>query len=445
MHRPIHHMSPVRHVAILVVIAACVHSAVPGTASSGGDVVLSPAGRWEGVAHLRSAAPVQLTITLDSTNGAWRGTLLAPAIDSAPIPFTSVDRTRDSIVLRLPASAQNAVLRGRLSADGERFDGTITSSDPGVTFSTARAGTPDAASLVAEVSRVEASRRLAAHMADSSAADSSVAAPYTDPDSAKLITSDIALFWSAVDHAPPDSLAAYLQRDYLDRSSVGVLDFIRGRIMSAEDLAAYVRGHRARYDSVRAANVDITKAEPGIRAAFRKLKAIYPPAVFPDVYFVIGRFNSGGTASKHGLLIGAEMYRDPNRLPPIVAHELIHFQQHYEGSTLLRQAFAEGSADFVGEMISGTQINNKAHQYGLAHEHALWQEFKPHFEDHSFFPWMYGTPPDGRPNDLGYVIGYRIAQAYYNRMADKRQAIRDIITGHDGDVKALLAKSGYNP
>ena len=438
-------------VAVAAVFSACAHTgAVPSATSfdartANAGVAHSLAGRWEGLAREPGIAPLRLTITLDSVDGAWRGAFLAPAVDTQTIPFASVAHTQDSIILRLPESAQNAVLRGRLSADGLRLDGIIETSEAGVTFSTARAGTADADALVAEVTRVVASRRLAAQMADAASADSSVAAPYTDPDSAKLITSDVPLFWAAVDHAPPDSLAEYLQREYLDRSSVGVRDFIRGRIMSAEDLAAYVRSYRARYDAVRAANVDITQAESGIHAAFRKLKAIYPPAVFPDVYFVMGRFNSGGTSSKHGLLIGAEMYRDPSRLPAIVAHELIHFQQHYDSRTLLQGAFAEGSADFVGELISGAQINNAAHTYGLAHEHELWREFTQHFDDRSFYPWMYGTPRDGRPNDLGYFIGYRIAQAYYNRMTDKAQAIRDIITGNGGDVKTLLARSGYDP
>lgn len=167
--------------------------------------------------------------------------------------------------------------------------------------------------------------------------------------------------------------------------------------------------------------------------------------MFPDVYFVIGRFNSGGTSTRHGLLIGAEMYRDPNRLPAIVSHELIHYQQHYPNSRLLEHSFLEGSADFLGELIAGAQINSAAHEYGLAHEHQLWQEFKPHFADTTFYPWMYGRPADGRPNDLGYFIGYRIAKAYYDRAADKRKAISDIITARGGDVKGILEESGYDP
>jgi hypothetical protein len=182
--------------------------------------------------------------------------------------------------------------------------------------------------LLAEASSAEESRRVAAAMVDSTEST-----PHTDPDSAKLVTSDIALFWRALDMAAATNLATVLQREYLDRASVGVRDFIPGRIISAADLAAYVTANHARYDSVRAANLDVTRADSAIRAAFHRLKSIYPPAVFPDVYFVIGRFNSGGTSSRHGLLIGAEMYRDPARLPAIVSHELIHYQQHYESST----------------------------------------------------------------------------------------------------------------
>ena len=420
--------------AFRVVSAPIVCACALGGVSPAGTPVAeraahSVAGRWDGEVRLPASPPSLMTITLDSAGGTWQ------AEGSEPVPFVSVTRVRDSVVLRLPTSERNAVFRGRLSADGERLDGIIEVGE-GATFRAARAGTADAAAFIAEVRRVDASRRLAAGLMDTVAAT-----PHTDPDSAKLITSDVRLFWQAVDRASRDSLAPVLQREYLDRGTVGVRDFIPGRIFSAEDLGAAVRDRRAKYDSVRAANVDVARAEPAIRAAFRRLKAIYPDAVF----FVIGRFNSGGTASKHGLLIGAEMYRDPSGLPAIVAHELIHYQQHYDNPTLLEHSFLEGTADFLGEMISGSQINNAAHEYGLAHEHALWQEFKSHFDDRQFYPWMYGRPPDGRPNDLGYFIGYRIAEAYYNRTADKQHAIRDIINGGNGNVRELLAKSGYDP
>jgi hypothetical protein len=380
-------------------------------------------------------------MSLDSTPNGWEGSLTAAWLSSHAVPFTSARRSGDSLIIQLPAAAQNALLRGRISSDGRRYEGRVGDVS---SFSAARSGTAEAALLDAEGRRAEESRRAANALIDTVTS----ATPNENPDSARLVTTDIALFWAALDdaaHAPPESLGVYLQREYLDRASVGARDFIPGRIVSAEELAASVRARRARYDSVRAAKLDVGKAEASIRAAFQRLKELYPPAVFPDVYFVIGRFNSGGTSSRHGLLIGAEMYRDPNRLPAIVSHELIHYQQKCEAPTLLDHSFMEGSADFVGEMISGTQINNDAHRYGLAHEHELWREFTPHFADRELYPWMYGTPNDGRPNDLGYFIGYRIAEAYYLKSADKRQALHDIITACGDDVKQILTKSGYNP
>ena len=56
---------------------------------------------------------------------------------------------------------------------------------------------------------------------------------------------------------------------------------------------------------------------------------------------------------------------------------------------------------------------------------------------------FYGDPPGERPADLGYFVGYRIVEAYYQRAADRRAAIREILTATD--YEALLAASGYDP
>ncbi|HEY7234427.1 MAG TPA: hypothetical protein VH539_09785, partial [Gemmatimonadaceae bacterium] len=321
------------------------------------------AGKWDGLARLPGQSIMRVTITLDSSAVGWTGMVLVPSARPQPFPMSAVVRNQDSLIVRLPAEAQNAVLRLKISSDGKQMAGIIEAQARG-TVSAARAGSPEAAALTESLTRLERSRDAANRLA---ASVPKAPPPSANPDSARLVTSDIPLFWRTLDRAPADSLAEYLQREYLEKASVGVRDFIQGRIMSAEDLATAVRSNRVKYDSVRAANLDVVRAEPQIRAAFRKLKELYPDAVFPDVYFVIGRFNTGGTASPRGLLIGAEMYRDPAALPGIVAHELIHFQQHYPSQKLLEHAFMEGSADFVGNLIAGRQINNAAHQYGMPH------------------------------------------------------------------------------
>ena len=107
------------------------------------------------------------------------------------------------------------------------------------------------------------------------------------------------------------------------------------------------------------------------------MKEVYPEAVFPDVYFVVGAMNSGGTASRHGLIIGAYMYGRTLDVPKdelskwhlnvlmsvdeilhIVVHELVHFQQNYNGGSLLKASLKEGSADFIAELVSGAHIND---------------------------------------------------------------------------------------
>lgn len=265
------------------------------------------------------------------------------------------------------------------------------------------------------------------------------------PDSARLVTEDIPRFWAVFDAASPEDLAARLQSDYLDPGTAGVQDFTPNRIISAERLAGKVLEDRDRYESVRERTLSLLELERAIRAPLYAMEYLYPEAVFPDVYFVIGRFNSGGTASPRGLLIGAEMVRDPQALPKLVAHEAVHFQQPEPTGpiTLLAQSIREGAADFIAELASGRQPTGAYLAYGLAHEAALWAEFTEAMHGEDMAGWLYGGQPEGRPADLGYFIGYRIAGSYYDRAGDKRAAVRDII--EVTDFEDFLARSGYDP
>lgn len=168
-------------------------------------------------------------------------------------------------------------------------------------------------------------------------------------------------------------------------------------------------------------------------------------AVFPPAYFVIGAYNSGGTSSENGLIMGIEMQTDIDNLPYIVAHELIHFNQNYPNNdyTLLEQSIMEGAADFVGEIISGKQINQEALTYGNAHEAALCKEFVSIMNDKKYHGWLYGS--DGkaadRPNDLGYWIGYKICKAYAAQKKDQKAVIHEVLNIQD--FQGFLKASGY--
>jgi hypothetical protein len=308
-----------------------------------------------------------------------------------------------------------------------------------------------------------------------------------DPLKAKFVTSDIDNFWRAFDLAAKETdrekkIAIY-QAEYLDKGSVGLKDFLRLRIKSAKDLTETVESLPRFYASVRASTLRVKEMEKKIRKAFRKFKKIYPDAVFPDVYFVIGVTNTGGTTSENGLLIGTELYgltpqtprdefleafrrrapkdidekqlrertdrllsimlRPIEKITPLVAHESCHFNQKYSAlDTLLAKSIQEGACDFIAERTAGETLNVQQKIYGDAHEAELWKEFEAQMSGKDYKNWMYnGITSGDRPSDLGYYMGYKISLAYYKQARDKRQAVKDIL--ETKDFPAFFAKSGY--
>src|SRR5262249_45396504 len=107
--------------------------------------------------------------------------------------------------------------------------------------------------------------------------------------------------------AQPNFSASVFQREYFDKGSDGLKAFKRARIDQCSFIETLVR-HPGYYASMRQSTLRVNSMKEPIRASFRKLKTLYDDAVFPDVYFLIGCMNSGGTTADAGLLIGTEMY-----------------------------------------------------------------------------------------------------------------------------------------
>ena len=111
--------------------------------------------------------------------------------------------------------------------------------------------------------------------------------------------------------------------------------------------------------------------------------------------------------------------------------------------SLLGRSLHEGGADFIGELITGGNINQHLHKYGNARKKQLWLEFKKEMNNKDTSNWLYqGDKAKDKPADLGYYIGYKITEAYYNRAKDKKQAIKDILDIKD--FNAFLKASGYD-
>ena len=129
-----------------------------------------------------------------------------------------------------------------------------------------------------------------------------------DPLKAELVTTDIDNFWLAYDKSKTDFNPAVFQELYLDQGSKGLKGFISNRIQSAEYLSKVINTFPNYYKSIRESTNKIPLVKEQIRNDMVKFKEVYPDAVFPPVYFVIGALSSGETSIRNGLIIGTDMY-----------------------------------------------------------------------------------------------------------------------------------------
>jgi hypothetical protein len=248
-------------------------------------------------------------------------------------------------------------------------------------------------------------------------------------------------FWEAFDKMDKSKQNPF--DEYLQKGSLGVKGFTQNRIINADSLFAVVKKRKADYELSRYVLDGLPSKEKRIRAIYSALKYWYPNAKFPPIYFVYGRFNSGGTSSNDGIIIGTEMLKNLDGVTGLIAHELIHYQQKLEGKDmLLKWTLLEGSADFIGELISGESINNSSYKYGEQHLDKLCQEFVTRLKKQDYQDWLYGTSKkDDRPNDLGYWVGYKITESYFNKQKDKHKAIAEIL--NIKDPMQFLRQSGF--
>ena len=285
-----------------------------------------------------------------------------------------------------------------------------------------------------------------------------------DPDQAEIVTSDVAHFWQAFDDAakvPQAERVGVYTKEYFDLGSQGLKDFIAFRHVTPGKLAEHVEQNRDYYAEIRPFIGKVVGQKAAIAVAFKHLKAIYPDAKFPaHIYFVVGPQRGVGMNSDNGIIFAAEMLATPPGTPydyrkvsadfvPFGAvHETVHFDQAYQagdGTTLLQGVINEGTADFIASLVlpePGVRQITDRWQYGCPHEAELAARFAGELDATKLEPWLFDHNPDtGWPPDMGYWLGYRIAQTYYDRAADKAAALRALL--QVTDFKALLKASGY--
>lgn len=279
-----------------------------------------------------------------------------------------------------------------------------------------------------------------------------------DPGKVELIYDDLHNFIRAMDMLDKESNPeTVFQREYLDKASPGLKEYIRANEYEAKDFVEEIRKKMAQYSGLGGLPEALASHENKIRKAFRGLTKVIPNTIFLPVYYFVGIRGGGLFAepSEYGLLIAiSELDEDLPGVKLVLVHETVHVQQamtigleEYQSiygpkMSLLALSLREGTAQFLTFLSTGERTKTEAYQYLDKNEKKVWERFKNEMNNRLPGDWMWAKPKDPeQPRDLGYIIGDRIVETYYNRTEDKEKAIKDILS--ITDYKKFFEKSGY--
>jgi hypothetical protein len=272
-----------------------------------------------------------------------------------------------------------------------------------------------------------------------------------NPDSASIITADIAHFWRAFDLLKSQKSLTDSQKIiktiFVGPASEGLRQYMQAAGCHEKEYLETIRKRKRDYLAVRAGTEGIEGKRQLVMQYLHKFKQLYPALRIPAICFTIGKFEVGGTQFENTLYIGCEV--DILNQVDVIAqgiHELAHFQQQDQHpATNLHLALIEGGAEYVCYQVTGHQTIPVAWKYGMDHEAELWSEFRLQLDTSINRKWFSELPDKSkkRPGSLAYFIGFRICEAYRIRQRDQETALQEII--EMDDPKKVFRGSLYHP
>lgn len=309
---------------------------------------------------------------------------------------------------------------------------------------------------------------------------SSVSTPVPrQSDSVNLVhTKDIIHFWEAYDAiiaiSDAEEQLVLLNDLYIDRGSPGLHAMIRARSYTSREYLQAINDYPEFWQAVRANTLRSAEFSHSISNALEEMKTIYPDGRDVPVYFVIGALRAGGTANDNKLLIGAELamagsgapshelnerlshlgtYFENNPISGLIdlnLHEYVHTQQRsISGNSLLSQSLFEGVAEYVSTAAIGRVSTTEAVSYGMANHQTVIDAFESDILNEDFSDWIWNSPENRfGTRDLGYYVGYIIAEGYVANIGNNQLALKTLIELDYEDSRAveeIVDKSGVFP
>lgn len=161
------------------------------------------------------------------------------------------------------------------------------------------------------------------------------------------------------------------EKYYFSQASPGLQCFLDIRIHNKVNFINNIVDNIDYYPALKKENFKIQEYKFKIENYMKTLKSSYPKFVEPEIYFLVGRLNTGGTALDGKVMIGVEMFFDgkvdlfknksaldslmpKSVIPHMVFHEVIHTQKYFDDipndsvdyGTLLTNSIVKGSAEF---------------------------------------------------------------------------------------------------
>ena len=291
-----------------------------------------------------------------------------------------------------------------------------------------------------------------------------------------VVTSDIGRFWQAFDavSSAPDSAAQYrlLGELFIEPGTPGLHALMERRGYTPEDYVTSITDAPLFWTSVRENTARADDYAGEIEQVIERLRALYPALRPARVYFTVGALMTGGTTLGDKVLIGSEIamadstvvtdelpdwlgrnlrpFFDTNPVEDVVllnAHEYIHTQQGPFGADLLAVALQEGVAEYVSMLAAERPSAAPAVAFGQANEPRVRDRFATEMFNGRWNDWLYNnTANTFGVRDLGYYVGYAIAERYVERSADRPRAIARLIDLDYQDplaVEAVVEASRY--
>lgn len=275
-------------------------------------------------------------------------------------------------------------------------------------------------------------------------------------DNNNVITTDIDLFWSAFDQVENEKKTVrqieLLDSLYIKKGSIGLQNIIQVKNYTAKDYVELINKYPKFWKSIRENTFKSKGFAKELNEGIEKLRIIYPDLKPAKIYFTVGAMRTNGTTQDSLVLIGSELaMADPNTdisefkgrtkewletyfgsnpingLVLLNVHEYVHTQQNPIADNLLYQVIYEGVAEFVSTKAMNMRSNVSAIEFGKSNPKVK-QKFENEMFEEKTYEWMWSNAPNEFDmRDLGYYIGYTIAEKSYEQSDDKLMAIKKMI------------------